>query len=513
MGAVVLGSGIGLSGCGGGDGGTGTGASTAPSTGQPVRGGTLRAGLTGGSSDDTLNGLMGGTSMDFARIYQLFEPMLKFDDDANIQYHLAENFTPNKDATVWTIELKKGVQFHNGKEMTADDVIFSLTEVANPKNGYGGLSGLATLDVASMKKLDKYTVQLPFTAPYATLMDTLCSHYYMVAPVDFDPINPVGTGPFSFKSFSPGRQSTFDRFDDYWDDSSGPYIDELVITNFADETSQTNALLSGQIDAIDLLSNQSASLATGAGANVIYSIGGGWNPIYVRVDVAPFDDQRVREALRLVADRDQMLQIVFGGQGKIGNDLFAVWDQVYDSELPQREQDLDKAKSLLKAAGHEDLTFDLVTANLAQGVIETAQIYAEQAKGAGITVNLKKIDVGTMYGDNFHSWTCAQDLFYYHPYFNQVQSVTLSTGSNNNTHFKDDHYDALYTEALRTPDVDKRTEIAHEMQQIDYDQGGFIIPYFAPNIDAVAKQVQGAHGSKGGLPLGAFDFKSMWLSG
>ena len=286
----------------------------------------------------------------------------------------------------------------------------------------------------------------------------------------------------------------------------------MVITDYAAEDSQVNALESGQAHVIDLLSAASVGSVQGGGAKIQVSKGGGWNPFTMRVDVSPFNDNRVRQALRLVVDRPQMLHQVFGGYGTIGNDVFAPYDSAFDRSLPQRTQDIEKAKSLLRAAGHQALHLQLVTSDIAQGVVSSAQVFAQQAQAAGVTVSLRQVTPTDFYGSNYLKWPFAQDYWVYTPYLVQVGQATLPSSPFNETHFDNSSYNALYKQALATVDSARRTELIHEMQQIDYNQGAYIIPYFAPVIDGYSAKVGGVATSKTGLPLGNFGFKQMWLT-
>jgi peptide/nickel transport system substrate-binding protein len=231
----------------------------------------------------------------------------------------------------------------------------------------------------------------------------------------------------------------------------------------------------------------------------------------MRVDAAPFNDVRVAQAFRLIPDRPQLLDLVFGGYGLVANDLFSVWDPVYDSSIPQRTQDIDQAKFLLKQAGHEGMTIELVTADLAQGVISTAEVFAKQAAAAGVTVNLRQVSVTDFYGSNYLKWIFAQDYWYYDPYFPQVGLANLPTSGYNETHYENPQYLSLYAQALKTVDETKRKGIADEMQRLFFDTSGYIIPYFSPTIDGYSSKVGGVKESRLGVPFGFFNFKEMWL--
>lgn len=505
---VALGAGSVLAACGG----------TTPSAAPPVtntakkpkRGGTLRAGLSGGTTSDTLDGENQINNVDYTRAAQLYDPLVGYDKDAHTTLVLAEEITPNATATSWTIRIRKGVTFHNGKEMTAEDVVYMFQYILNPRRPAIGAVSLQPVDVKSVRAVDKYTVVVPCHTPFATLVDTLVNYTYNVIPVGFDPKRPVGTGPFKFESFTPGVQSVFVRNPDYWQ-TGLPYVDKLQIIEFADENSQINALLSGQVDVIDLLSFESIAAVRSGGMKVSVGAGGGWNPFTMRVDTPPFNDPRVRQAFRLIADRPQMLELVFGGHGLIGNDLFSIWDPVYDSSLPQRTQDIEQAKFLLKKAGHQGLAIELVTADLAQGVISTAEVFAKQATAAGVTVNIRQISVSEFYGSNYLKWVFAQDYWYFDPYFPQVGLANLPTSGFNETHYENPTYLSLYAQALRTVDETKRKSIAHDMQALFFDTSGYIIPYFTPSIDGHSPKVEGVAESRLGVPFGFFNFKKMWL--
>ncbi len=508
--ALVAGSAVALGACGSSSSPTTT--TTAAPTNKPKRGGTLNAALIGGTSSDTLDGNSPVETLDLCRVTQLYNTMVALDANAQIQNVLVEEFTPNSDATVWTMRLRSDVTFHNGKPMTADDLIYTLQRIANQKKP--GASTIAPCNVNDMKKLDKLTVSLPCKTAYATFVESLAGYflYFNIVPVGYDPRHPVGTGPFKYKSFVPGTSSTFVRNENYFL-SPYPYFDELVINDFSDETTQVNALISGSADVVNALSAASIPTVNKSGsAKTLISRGGGITPFTMRVDVKPFNDVRVRQALRLVINRPEMLNLVFGGYGLIGNDISSIYDPEYDHAIPQRVVDVEQAKFLLKAAGHEGLTVELVTADIAQGTLSSATVMAQQAKAAGITINLRTTTATEFYGKEYLSWPFAQDFWYYTPYLPQVVQAFLPTSPYNEPHFNDPHYTALYNQASATLDPVKRADIAHEMQLIDYNDGGWIIPYYPPIIDGFANDIHGVVPSLYGESLGNFGFDQMWRS-
>jgi peptide/nickel transport system substrate-binding protein len=507
---LTVGAGPLLAACGGGGSSSGSSTKAAIANQTPKRGGQLIAGFIGGSSSDSLNAEANVNALDNARNTQLYEPLARYDENAQVEMILAESLEPNADASVWTIRVKPGITFHNGKPLTAADILFSFNYITNKKAPYQGSSMISPLDLPTAKILDSRTLRVSCHRPFSILPDVLADTITTIIPEGYDPKNPVGTGPFKYKSFTPGQSSTFVRYADYWQ-TGLPYVDEVVINDYQDETSQVNALASGTVDLVNTLSAASIAPVRSGGNNVLISKGGGWTPFTMRVDVAPFDDVRVRQAFRHMIDRQQMNDVVFGGYGTLGNDLFAIWDPAYDHTLPQREPDPDLARSLLKQAGREGLTVELVTAPIAQGTTLVAQLLAQQAKTAGANVTVRQVTPTEFFGPNYLKWTFAQDYWYYFGYLSQVTQATLPAAFYNECHFNDPTYNSLYYQCCAIPDPAKRLHLETEMQLIDWNTNGYIIPYFPPVLDGYSHRVHGVTGGKNGSSFNSCDFKNMWL--
>jgi peptide/nickel transport system substrate-binding protein len=215
---------------------------------RPRRGGNLRVGILGGSTSDTLDANREVTQPDAIRIMALYNSLVRLDTKAQVVNDLAAEMTPNKDATVWTVKLKPGITFHNGKDLTANDVIFTFRRIANPKAPLDGATGLAPVDLAGLKALDPLTVQVPMTTPYASFPEQISAAYnFGIVPVGYDPARPVGTGPFMYHSFTPGQQSVFVRNPHYFKPGL-PHLDRLTIIDFSADTAAFNALQGGQVD-------------------------------------------------------------------------------------------------------------------------------------------------------------------------------------------------------------------------------------------------------------------------
>lgn len=493
----------------------GSGSSGAP--GKPKRGGNFRLGVTGGGSKDIMDGQNIITKPDQARLMTAFETLLLFDDNYQLTTNgLAESYTQDN-SKQYTIRLRKGIEFQNGKTMTADDVMYSIQRIATKGNGLTGYAATATMDVANMKKLDKYTVQLPLKTPDSTIPQTLASYTFGIVPTGYKayPAPQIGTGAYKLKSFTPGQQSVHERNPNYWR-SGEPYFDTVTITDFSDSTAQVNALLGGQIDAMTDLPASQVKIVQARNVAALVSKTGGWLPICMAIDMPPFDDVRVRQAMRLIVDRPGMIEQVASGYGFVGNDLYAPFDAGYDHSLPQRKQDIAEAKKLLKAAGKAGMSVDLHTTNGAAGMVETATVFANQAQAAGIKVNV--INDPNYYGNRYLKLAFSIDFWGTRGYLNQVQQGSLPNSPYNETHWPPksgtgSNFISLYNQALAATDDAKRIQIEQEMQKLEYDIGGYIIPFFGDLIDGYSDKVKGLRPSKGTLNLDSFGhgFRTIWF--
>lgn len=478
----------------------------------PKRGGDLRLGMTGGSSSDTIAADNTVTELDDPRILMLYEPLVSVNREGVVANILAESMEPDKTAMNWTVRLKKDVLFHNGKKLTAADVAFTFRRIADPKNPLPGATPLMPVDLANMKTLDDLTLLVPMKTPYADFPGGISApEYYGIVPVGYDEKNPVGTGPFRYKSFTPGQQSVFTRFENYWRHGL-PYLDSVTAIDFATEAAAFNALQGGQIDVYSIaplsLLNQ---VQAGGPIKAMVSNPGQWVPFTMRVDKPPFNDPNVRLALKLLIDRQQMLNVALNGHGMIGNDVFSPWDPGFDKSLV-RHRDVDRAKHLLRKAGHENLKLELVTSDIADGAVRAAQVLAEQVRAGGVRVSLRKVTTDVMYGPNYLKWDFSQDWWDYKPYLAQVAMELLKTSPFNETHWNDPAYVKLYMQAQATLDPAKRYEVMHQMQRIDFDKGGLIIPYFNDQLDLMRNNVHGFLPSRTGYALGNFMFAEAWMA-
>ena len=505
---AVAGAGSLLAACAG-SGSSASGAKNASQTSRTLRrGGNLKLGLTGGSSSDTLDPHKSLTYSDTARLQSLYQPLAQLNAQAKVEYVLAESITPHGSLSDWVIRLRPGVTFHDGKDFTADDVMFTFQRVYD--NNFTGKFGLGPIDLKNTRVVDKLTIHVKMTKPFSSFAEQLAAFWYnlYIAPAGFNPAKPVGTGPFVYQSFTPGQRSVFRRNTHYWK-SGLPYVDTLTIIDFSDNTTLQDALSTGVIHGAGALDGpQVASLSTASGIKTIVSHSGEIVPFTMRVDQAPFNDVNVRQAMRLLVDRPQMIDSALDSYGVVASDVFSPYDPDFDHSLVRASQgDIPQAKFLLRKAGAEGLTVQLTTSAVATGTVAMATVLAAQAKAAGVTVNLNNVPPGTFFGPNYLKWPFAQDYYNYYPYLSQVAESMLPGSPFNETHTGNPQYTSLYDQANATASPSLRKELLYEMQRFDFTEGGYIIPAYIDVLDAYSTKITGYTAGKVGQPLSNFDFE------
>jgi peptide/nickel transport system substrate-binding protein len=487
-------------------------AESSPAAGTPNKGGDLVVGIVGGSAKDTADPHTGSYEPDIAIQYIMYEGLTAWDFDMNLTNLLAETIEPNADASVWQVKLRDGVMWHDGKPVTADDVVFSLDRIVDPKDPKVGSAALTGVTVGGTKKIDDTTVEITLATPNVLLAENLAERSCKIVPVGFDPKAPIGSGPFKMLEMKPGDQFKWEAFADYWD--TPPNVDTLTMVEFADDTARVNALQSGEVEAIsNLPTSQAKVIEATEGLALLNAETGAWRPFTMRIDVKPYSDVRVRQAFRLIVDRQQMIDQAYSGLGALGNDMYGRFD-AGTPDLPQRMQDIEQAKSLLKQAGYDNnLTVELVTSEGALGgdEVAAAQVFAEQAKGAGVTVNIKKVDASVFYGDDYLSWPFAQDFWATRTFLAQASQGTMPDAPYNETHWEHPEWLSLVQEAFKTVDDDQRNALIAQAQEIEYNEGGYIIWAWRNQVDAHSTTTTGYKLDKLGGPIGRMYFKDVYF--
>jgi peptide/nickel transport system substrate-binding protein len=506
QGLALFGAGSLLAACGSSSGGgtTAGGSSTIASAGKPVKGGKLNVGMISAGTGETVDPGIATAWVDILRVYQLYDFLFQpgpGNDFHQLEPRLATSAEPNEDATAWTFKLREGVEWHDGKPFTADDVVWSIQTWSKPTN-YAGAYAAPFIDFKGVRKLDKYTVEVPMIQPAAQFPTVTTLWSLAIVPQGATPESiarkPVGTGPFKFVSFKPGSQSVFARHDNYWEGNGKPYVDELVVNStFQDETSRYNALLGGQIDVAPLFpANYARQQQSSQQVNVLNSPSGQAYTFCMRVDKGPFTDNRVRQAMKLICDRQALIDGVFPGYAQVGNDLEGRFTQYFASDL-KAEYDVEKAKSLLKAAGQENLTVTLPTSNAAPGFVESATLYAQQAAAAGVTINVEQVSAETYYTtaggflsrpfgqSNSNTWpsmTVVAATLYVEGAAYEESGWSQQSGGGGQ---------ALIKRAMGELDPHQAQALWHEIQTQWFEEDGHIVWCNLDWIDAVATQVAG----------------------
>ena len=363
---------------------------------RPTRGGTLRYATIGGASETLAPGraiLVG----ELVHQYCLFDRLFEIGPSGKILAGLAESATVQNSGRRWIIRLRRGVEFHNGKTLNAADVVHTMKTWTDPLSRYGGFVK-PFINFDGIRARDARTIEVPMLLPLAALPAFLAHQNAGIIPNGADPFGQqvVGTGAFSLQSFTPGRQTISVRNQNYWREGQ-PYVDRVVNdSSYTDEASRINAVLSGAADIAIYADFALAKAQAGRGRVKVLARNANAHLSFVmRLDKRPFTDPRVRLALRLIANRQQLVNQVLFGYGKPGHDLMGPYCEYYASSL-KRSPDIQRARSLLRAAGANDLRLELVTNNTA-GFTEAATLFQEQARAAGVSISLSQVPSATYY--------------------------------------------------------------------------------------------------------------------
>lgn len=487
----------------------------AGSSGGIRRGGTLRVGMLGGAND-IVDGQFITAKPDIARLVAGWESLARYDEDFNLTVDgaLAEEIdSPSADR--YTIRIRDGIEFHDGKTLDADDVVYSFRRAIDPSLGIN--PALRTLlHPSGITKLDERTVGIRLRQPAVTFVDTLALYAFGMVPDGYsrDDRVQVGTGPFRLESFTPGSESRHVRHPNYWG-AEGPYLDEVHIIDFADSTALMNALRTDQVDcAIDVPYALTEMVADVDGLALLESAGGAWLPLTMAVDQPPFDDVRVRRAFRLMVDRDEVVARVLAGHGRVANDMYAPLDPC-SPDLPQRRRDIPQARALLAEVGHSDLEIDLFAPNDIAALVDLAAVFADHAKDAGVTVNVRVLPSAEYWGEDYGRRTFATGFWGTRSYLGQVPLSSLHDAVHPETHWPPEgsDFDADYRAAIATTDDAARCAIVRRMQEEEYRDGGNIIAAFSNLVDAHRTGVRGLVARPNVLNLDHFGhgFKNVWL--
>ena len=454
------------------------------------RGGVLRLGMGGGSTTDTLDPGTHTDSVGICLERQIRNYMTEVSATGELVGEIATSWEVQPGAIDWTFELRKDVEFHNGKSLTSADVIASIQHHIQE----GSTSAVAGQmgQIESMSADGDHVVNIKLRAGNADFPWLLSDYHVSIFPADAGWEPGIGSGPFSLVSYEPGVRAEVTRNPNYFKEGR-PYFDGLTITVIPDDAARDNALKTGQVDATNRVSQRTARLLDKApGVSVQKIVGTKHYTVPMLVDKPPFDNVKVRQALRLAVDRDAMLKTILGGHGEVGNDLpIGRRQEYYNTELPQREYDPDKAAFLLKEAGMEGLSVELSAANAAfDGAVDAAVLYAEHAKAAGININVVRESNDGYWSNVWQQKPWCMCYWSGRPTQDWMWTIAYEFGGAwNDNNWNNETFQTLLKDARAEVDPAKRKDMYWEMQRIHWEEGGTVVPLFAADLMGVSDKV------------------------
>jgi peptide/nickel transport system substrate-binding protein len=460
----------------------------------PKSGGRLRLGLAHGSTSDSLDPqlLNNGYLQDLA--YGYANCLTEIGADGGLVPELAESYESSGDAMTWTFRLRPGVEFHNGKTLDSKDVVASL----NYHRGADSKSEAKVLvdQIADISAPDANTVQVTLNAPNADFAFLMADHHLIILPAAEGGIDwsaGVGTGPYRLENFDPGVRTLGVRNANYWKEGRG-HFDEVEWLTLLDSTARQNALITGEIDVMDQVPVITLHLLSRRGELQILDIVGTLHYTFpMWMDSAPFDNNHVRMALKLVVDRQELVDKILRGHGTLGNDqpISPVY-RYYATDLEQRARDPDKAKWHVEQSGLGKLSVSLHASDAAfSGAVDAATLISEHAKAAGIEIKVVREPNDGYWSNVWQKKPWCISYWGGRPTEDWMfASAYESTASANETAFRNERFDAILVAARRELDEAKRRELYHEAQVLVRDECGALIPMFANHIHALRPNVR-----------------------
>ncbi|WP_051927552.1 ABC transporter substrate-binding protein [Ruegeria halocynthiae] len=460
----------------------------------PQQGGTLKVGVTGETSD----------SMDPARALSIasilcvksaMEYLVNVTADGQLDYRMAESAEPSDGGKTWTFKIRQGVEFHNGKTLTPEDVLKTMQRHSDETSESGAL-GLMR-GVESMK-VDGDYFQMTLLSANADLPYLLSDFRLPIQPDGGfdDPKSGIGTGAYVLDEFEPGVRATFKKFGNYWKEDEG-HFDGLECLVINDSTARAAAIQSNQVQAMFPVDPKTAQLLGRApNIDVVSAPGGNLVAFVMQTDVAPFDNPDLRMALKLAVNRQELVDKVFAGLATPGND-FPVNSSypLFDDSIPQREYDVAKAAELYKKSGHDGSPIVLHVSDVAfQGAVDAASLFQQSAQAAGIPIEIKREPSDGYWAEVWQQRPFFATQWGGRPVQDQIYSAGyLSSADFNETHIRRDDVDEMILGARGELDPEKRKEIYSKLAYVVRDEGGLILPVFGNTVSAISKQLGGYH--------------------
>jgi peptide/nickel transport system substrate-binding protein len=481
---------------------TGVAAGVLGLTGMPLRaqsrGGKLTAGLSGANTSDSWDGR---THSDLYMIASaqgaVFDSLTEVGADGMLKGELAESWEASADAKTWTFNLRQGVTFHNGKSFGADDVIESLQ--LHVAEGAKSAAQPIVAAISEMKKMSDSQVQFTLEAGNADFPYLMSDYHLLMYPagqIEEAIANGIGTGLYQVQSFDPGVRMVATRYPDHYKGDSAGFFDEIEYIAINDNTARMNALMTGQVDAINRIDFKTEALLRANPALRIQEVTGNQHYTFAMLtDNSPYNDVNVRRALKYGINRQEMVDKILLGHGAVGNDTpIGPANQFYNTEMDQLAYDPDKSKFYLQQAGLDSLDLDISASNAAfEGAVDAAQLFQASAAAGGINLNVVQEPADGYWSNvwlkkNFSAvyWSgrATEDWMFSTAYEAGVPWNDSQWGDEDSSRFQE-----LLLMARAELDSAKRKEQYYEMQEILRDDGGVLIPMFANYVQAVNNRI------------------------
>ena len=453
----------------------------------------------------------GGASFDPASpirflpaIYFVYDRLVGLDENGLPVPELAASWEADETAQKWTFKLREGVMFHDGKPFTSADVAYTFEHIFDPELESPVAAALDIVDAEALETPDDLTVVFNLKSGHADFPLLLVDYRArMIREGSLDTIeeNPIGTGPYKLERFDYDGTTVFVVNDDYWRGPPGLAVIEVIA--MADSEARVQALLADQIDFIEELGPEQLAMFEDDPNYVIREVPTGyWQNFVMNVTLPPFDDVLVRQAMKLVVDRQEIIDVVLQGHGSMAYD-HPVWpgDPYFlEMDLPQ---DIEKAKELLDEAGYPDgLTVELYVSDIDSFMIPIAVVYKEQAAKAGINVEIKQVPADGFWDQAWMVQPFCGSHWGQRPADQILNEAFRCEASWNETFWCDEVFEQLLDDARKELDLAKRTELYQRAQQLLADEGGEIVFLFKNEIDVMTARVKG-------MPLDKFDYDNI----
>lgn len=465
---------------------------------QPRRGGRIRVASMSSSTADTLDPAKGALSTDYARHYMLYSGLTQFDGRLTPRLALAESID-TRDRILWRIRLRKGVQFHDGKTLTAADVVYSLMRHMNPLVGSKVKSVAEQIVEARAVGTDEVLVRL--ASPNADLPSILAtSHFLIIKDGTRDFRTAVGCGPYRLKVFKPGVRTIVSRNPNYWKPGR-PYLDEIELIGIPDEVSRVNALLSGDVQLINAVNPRSTKRITASSRHSILETRAGlFTDLVVRQDRPPTGNADFTLAMKHLMDRELIRRALFRGYATVANDQpIAPSHPYYLPGLPQRTYDPDKARFLLKRAGLLNVRLPVYASAAAEGSVDMASIMQEAAAKIGLRLAVNRVPADGYWSTHWMKHPLTFGNTNPRPTADLMFSLFYKSDADwNESGWKNARFDQLLLAARAEADEAKRKQMYGDMQVLVHNHGGVAIPVFISNLDAYERRLKGF----GSIPIG-----------